>query len=292
MKKLASALLALLIAFSAVPGLAGEKKDHVNDLKEILFGNVSFIFKSDKASKAFEALQNASYLAIDQFNGQGKAELLVLKEYGVPGLPRKINKKINFSSNFEHRKYTHLGWDYDKYEKTQNRWERRKKILLDTTQKVFGFGPFSGKHLFLQFPYDEKCDSFAALVYYIHILGDYKTDKNSKYPTPNIVSFATITPSENNTDIFFELTKHLSILFSDQQDKEIYKFLMRELNIQGENARNFDSKISNMNSTEKKDRQEEIQKEYEKYVSQLKHLLIDNIPKLLREEEFFKKVFD
>lgn len=132
--------------------------------------------------EAIEAIESAAYLCPDQFNGSGKEELNTLIAYGVPGIPNSIDE-INFTSNWQHRRYTHMDWVPMEHPDVGN-WDMRKEILLATVNKVFDFGPFTDPVPLLgwKVDYTDQCNSFCALVYYVHILGDNEAlDTFDKY---------------------------------------------------------------------------------------------------------------
>jgi hypothetical protein len=72
-------------------------------------------------------------------------------------------EQIDFTGNQYHQRATHWGWDFTNYT-NQLLWETRKQLLLSTLDEVFAF----------QETGTIKRDSFGALLYYTHILGDHK----------------------------------------------------------------------------------------------------------------------
>ena len=202
---------------------------------------------SPEAQNALKALEYASYLAIDQYNGNGTTELTFLRStYHVPGLPTNIDA-IDFRGNEYHRKFTHYGWDHQYYDDKAN-WAVRKNILLATTEKVFDFQTFSGKMLWHDFGYAQKCNSFAALVYYVHVLGDH--DARESYKNIAMMQLAQPHPDQS-PDIYSELKYHLQILFADQASTHKYKAFMEELDTQAEEARRLAASTGGINTDEK-----------------------------------------
>lgn len=272
------ALLLVLCCFpSKVNALSGE--EHKDFLAKVLFGQNDF--NHFKKNKHFIRLYEASQLTLDQYNGFYEKELNNLKEYGVRHLPSSIDK-IDFSDNSDHRSKTHLGWDH-KYPTTgkdkEANWPVRKTILLSTVNKVFNFGLFSGWFGI----YDEKCNSFSALIYYVHVLGDTIADKNNKTEGHSVKKLDDCTlplvvrqQSSVNPDIISELQKHIDILFVDQDHSGIDKELKRLRDDAYYNVYIVNKEYSDV---------------YYGFAEELNKILIQEIPKLLKNEPFFTKVF-
>ena len=158
MKRIICCVLLITVLLSTMtPAYAHDAAEHNLHLESVLFGPVNAVnAMSPEAQNALKALEYASYLAIDQYNGDGTIELTFLKStYHVPGLPANI-KAIDFRGNEYHRKFTHYGWDHQYYDDRAN-WAVRKDILLATTEKVFDFQTISGKILWHDFGYAQKC---------------------------------------------------------------------------------------------------------------------------------------
>lgn len=238
--------------------------------------------------EAIEAIECAAYLCPDQFNGNGKDELNTLIVYGVPGIPKSIDE-INFTSNWQHRRYTHLGWVPVEHPDVGN-WDMRKEILLATVNKVFDFGPFTDPIIFgWKVDYTDQCNSFCALVYYVHILGDNEalsTFDQYKKEGSYVIPLGRTHPSNSNPDIIWELTElYLPKLFSESvKASNDYKTLIQKLTGLGSEVRSLAGRTGGINS-------EERFQEYKGYCDQLLEILSTYIPKLLMQEPFFKKVF-
>lgn len=284
MKRALSVLLFVTLLLSiSMPCYAHDKEGHNRCLEEVLFGRDGYISTlSEEGQKALTALEYASYLAVDQFNGKGTEELNYLRNtYKVPGLPKNIDS-FNFSGNQFHRSYTHRGWTHD-YELDKANWPERKNILLATTEKVFDFSLFSGKILLHDFGYSKKCNSFAALVYYIHMIGDHEARTGYKV-TDVMIPLAQAHVSATNPDIFSEMKYHLEIIFADQKDTHKYKALMQELDALAGDARALAATTGGINTDEKF-------AVFHDQVRKLLTLLQDYVPNMLKEEAFFISVF-
>lgn len=281
--------LVFMMITIATPGLAHNADEHDDILEQILFGRIILVNRGVEsasqrtdAQKALLALEYASYLVVDQFNHYGKEKFDFLKnDYKIPGMPKSLDD-IDFSANSNHRSYTHRGWNYE-YTIDRAHWNTRKNILLATVEKIFDFSVLSGKILGYDFEYSNQCDSFAALVYYIHVLGDYHENESYKV-TDIMIPFARNNPGDNNTDIIYELQKHLGVIFNDQKDSRTYKEMVQQLDYYGEKARSLAATTGGINTSEKLQQNQE-------YVNAVLDLLEDKVPKLLRNEPFFTKVF-
>lgn len=134
-------------------------------LTQILFGN-------DALSKAnnndVKKLQNALYLCCEQCDGQGQEKIDFLNSQKVSGIPTL--DKIDIKGE-ELMECSHKNWEYE-YAASDKAQSARKKLLQKTVNDVFDFGFFSN-----HFRIDKgKCNSFAALLYYSHLLSDYLAD--------------------------------------------------------------------------------------------------------------------
>ena len=280
LNRLICLFLPVIIFFNmALPVQAHDKEGHNEEMRDALFKacfkDMSFYrhFSKEDAEKAIEALECAAYLAIDQFNGGGKEELKQLKEYGVKGLPDSITE-INFTSNQYHRKYTHRGWDAEDKGIYQGdvlkRWIIRKQILTNTADKIFGSKLNS-----------EKKNSFCAIVYYIHLLGD--RESGDTYYTNAVIM--ELGGRKDNYDIISELIKHIKMLFSFSLKRMFLIDKLQEINSEVAELRKApdgsEAKI-----------EEELFNQYKKYASLiLKDKLTLNLPKMLKDEQWFSDVF-
>ena len=218
MKRLVSILLIIVTLFNiTISCYAFSAEDHDSFMNSVIFGNS---FTTDKKS---EILGAASYLAIDQYSGNGQDKLDILKKRNIKNLPDL--EDIDFNGNQHHRKYTHMGWNYS-YADDRANWKARKEILLSTASKIYKFGFFNGWFGY----YNDKCDSFCALVYYIHVLGDCidYSDKNDGM-SDDVIPLIMLNPSVTNPDVFYELKHYLGILFSEQESTMSYISMMQEI---------------------------------------------------------------
>jgi hypothetical protein len=270
-------VLSFVVALS-IPALSHNADKHNEEMSLVLLG------KKEKDNDKLELLEAASYLALDQCKGKGADKLLTLQEGEVKDLPKSIDA-IDFPYTSYHRRYTHKGWNYDYSLDVKGdiaHWEVRKGILCSTTNKVFKFGLQElGNHV------GEKCDSFSALIYYVHVLGDHSDKNNLKKEVrfSELLPFADNHVNEGETDLFFELkTICLERLFKDQMDSKTYKKFIRKYDRLAEDARSLQGETGGIRTEEQK----EMWAEYKK---DLLNLLKKYIPKLLKQEEFFAEVF-
>lgn len=167
MKKRMSALFLAFILLLSFPStaFACDKEQTNTYTVQILFGDGAGNKEPDKNVKM---LLDALYICSEQSNNLGETELDYLKKqrvFGVPSLS-KVNVKKDVLLECSHGT-----WEYES-SSAKKAQKYRKELLQNTTNKVFDFGlinnVFGSK--------GGKCNSFAALLYYSHILSDYLAD--------------------------------------------------------------------------------------------------------------------
>lgn len=248
---------------------AYERKDHDRYMIEVLFKNFLQVENKPDIQDEIEALECASYLAIDQFNSYGQKDMDVLIAFGVKGLPALAD--IDFSASGKtHRSYTHRGWDFEYGGLTGDRWEYRKAILINTVDSVFDF---QGN--------EKKKESFCALLYYTHILGDLIDDKSYMIQNGLVMD-----PGGriDKADIIDEMLKHLAILFDDQKNTHKYRYLTNAMERYNQKLAKLVRSEGGINSDEKFELRQE-------YVNGLMKLFTMYIPEMLKEETFFYNTF-
>lgn len=233
---------------------------------QVLFGRGSSI---DKEANEVKALEYASFLTLDQFNGSGVEELAFLNQMKVKNIPKDISK-IDFKSNWLHRSYTHRGWDFS-YPTDKAHWSIRKDILIATANKVFDFEN------------SQQCNSFCVLIYYIHVLGDHIADRSVK-TTELKMDFA---GRVDNKDIVHELAAHLPILFKNQRNSLPLITLLQKMRVLDRNVEVLVRRPGGTASFTDKEFQN-----YKDSATELMNLLIKYVPELLQNEDFFTRVFD
>ena len=256
------------------------REQHDETMIKILLSDSYSISKNSEEEKYIKMLEAASYLAIDQYNKNGLDKLNYLKKDAkVKGLPKL--EDIDFTAGSEHRKYTHLGWNY-KYSnenKVYDRWNTRKGILLKTINKIFDFGFFNelfGKCC-------DKCNSFGAIIYYIHILGDYEAAddyKKIQTLTPLAGKMEIANDKDKDYDMITSLKSYINVLFSNQDTAD----LIKELEKIEKKASKIQKSVGGVNTDEEF-------KEYHGYAIDVLETLKQYIPDLLYEEDFFRSVF-
>ncbi len=281
MKRFLSALLIIVLVTGTISvGYAYGFDKHSAMLNTILFGS-EIVSLTAKQEELLSDLQCAVYLALDQYNGHGADELTnLIKKYRADRLPSTL-EDINFKGNQYHRAYTHRGWNHV-YVIDKANWPARKEILLDVTEEVFDFRLISGDVLGVNFGYDEKCEAFAELMYYVHVLGDYEAQTTWKNNV--MIPFARPNASENNPDLLWDLTHCLKVLFQEQEKTRLYKDMLGELGKNANAARLLAGSWGGINSDEKFNEQKGIVKECIK-------ILNEHVHKLLKEEDFWTDVF-
>ena len=103
-------LISVLLVINITPASAFNRNEHDRYMSDVLFKDFKNVENDVNIKDDIKALEAASYLTIDQYNGNGNNDLLMLNEYGVKSLPSSINE-IDYSAGAYHRRATHRGWD-------------------------------------------------------------------------------------------------------------------------------------------------------------------------------------
>jgi hypothetical protein len=161
--------IALLVSFAGSDSLACDEEQTNTYVTQILFGNNAVSKSSDEK---VQMLLASVYLCCEQADNQGQDKISYLKSKRVSGVPSLSAINIRKDQLIE---CSHSDWkvEYPAIKKIQ---ANRKKVLRNTVNKVFDFG-------FVNNVFNKnkgKCDDFAALLYYSHILADYLADDPSE----------------------------------------------------------------------------------------------------------------
>lgn len=160
-----SLVLLLLLSFENTV-LACDENQTNTYILQILFGDSALKKTSDENVKM---LLSALYLCSIQSDNQGDDEINYLKRRKVPGISDLSDLNIDGTKLME---CSHNSWEYE-FTEAGKQQENRKKVLQNTVNKIFDFGLLNnwlGSK-------SGKCNSFAALLYYSHILTDYLADQ-------------------------------------------------------------------------------------------------------------------
>lgn len=260
----------LLVGYVSQTSYAYEREEHDEYMLEVLFKNFKEFENDSGIHDEIKALECAAYLVIDQFNNNGQKDLNYLLSYGVKGIPKDISSISFNASGTTHRSHTHRGWDFQLYTLTQEIWPVRKQILLNTADKIFDF---QGNEV--------KKDSFCALIYYIHILGDHIDD--TSYQVKNGLKMD-VGGRADREDIIHELLKHIENVFEDQKHTHKYRTLIGALERYNSRLAKIVRSDGGINTDEKFQQKQE-------YTKNLMKLLTMYLPEMLKEEPFFYDVF-
>lgn len=296
----------MMLALLGAPRVAlahPERTQHNNELEQVLFDDSTFskTHKNDGEGKAIIALETAAYLCIDQYGKSGSKDLTNLDKYGVVGLPGDVSELNPTTYNLSprtHRSYSHRGWEVEYYQTRENRqrFETRKSILLNTANVALDYGFW---HKWTQ-TYTKQCDSFCALVYYIHVLGDYLEDiESDDYKKFNgqgngiKMAFARANADDNNPDLFWEIQRYLEVLFEDQESSLTYKQLMLDLDNLASRSRGI---VGTKNGVDNLEDYKSISECVEELMAILgggyeSYQYANRIHMLLKNEEFFVQAF-
>lgn len=154
--------IALLVSFASSSSLACDEDQTNTYVSQILFGDNAASRASDEKA---EMLLAALYLCCEQSGDQGQDKISYLKTRRVAGVPSLSTLKIKDEQLLE---CSHIKWESE-FLPAKKAQANRKKVLRNTVNKVFDFG-------FVNNVFGSnkgKCDSFAALLYYSHLLSDY-----------------------------------------------------------------------------------------------------------------------
>lgn len=278
---------------------AFKRPDHDALTEEVLFGHANKVLGGAGRESAKKALECAAYLCLDQMRGDGKDDLKTLQDYGVCSLPTIDEIDLSGVNYGRHDKYTHMGWHHDytdderleeKYRSGvwQEHWLKRKALLVRTVNAVFDFGLFDKARVgLLGLSEGTRCDAFAELLYYTHVLGDFQDKiqdniENSKYEMNLLaISFATEGASDANRDFFWDLDESLHTIASGTDAQGDYDALASDLSGIASRARRLGTVHTKTDA-----------EAFRKYVLQTRRLLKTKVPTLLGKVDFFKNVFD
>ncbi len=154
-------VIVLLLSCNCRTVIACDEKQTDECVTEILFGRNATKYANNDNVKM---LTSALYLCCEQSGREGEDKLRYLKKK-VFGLPSISAISVDSQSLPE---CSHNTWGQD-VAKFKNKQTRRRDILQSTVNTVFDFGTYN--KLFGR--KKGKCNSFAALLYYSHILADY-----------------------------------------------------------------------------------------------------------------------
>lgn len=165
-KRLTALLIAIVLLFTFSSTSYACDETQTNDyVTRILFGERAYGKASDEKTKMLMA---ALYLCSEQADDLGQDKIDFLKSKKVASVPAL--KDINVKGA-ELYKSSHNYWEYE-YPASKKTRANRKKVLRNTVNKVFDFGFVNN----IFGSNKGKCDSFAAFLYYSHILADYLED--------------------------------------------------------------------------------------------------------------------
>ena len=291
LKRLLICLMSICMFFHTIlPVKAYKRHDHDEDIEYVLFYDPDYITNchNEDIKKKIIAIEDAVYLCVDQFNGEGETSLKNLNSRKIPGIPKEI-KEIDYpGSGNTHRGETHRGWNMVYTSST--RWQKRKDILINTVNEEL----FSNINTSLDwFPWlDEKvngnytkrqCESFCVLLYYTHIIGDHLAAKGKG--SLALVAPLTRPNDPKNPGIIPELINAFKVLFQSQKSSRVFKSLIMDLEDLKDRSDKLVSAEDNVNTDEEF-------AEYHEIAIELLNCLGEYVPKLLKNENFYKETFN
>jgi hypothetical protein len=217
-------------------------------------------------------------------------------ELKINSIPKNEEFLTPGPEDYSHEEYTHLGWDYPNYTPdTARKWLVRKEFLRDFLGKHFSFGLNDSADIIKP----SKRDSFAALLYYVHMLGDHEGNKiggaHTRIPIKSLdeqndEETGIVTHWERNingtpiTNIIDELNHHLKILFSGQENDPRYKQLL--------SIGNYLPEVYQINAEDDTpERARKIQENQRAKAMWVLDRIFETVPYLLRNESFAKSFY-
>ena len=302
-KRVICIFLVITMALASVSAsFAHDRAGHDADIEYVLFGEENYKNSHPLVKDIIQALEDATFLCVDQYNGSGEKELRnLLDKEKIPGIIKSIDE-INYTSNSTHRGLTHRGWNMIYDEKAH--WPLRQTILINTVKKeLFAEDDSIWSHLpWAEKKYsDKQIESFCILLYYVHVLGDHieagedkkigkgeTREKTLQEKTTGIAYIAPLVrPNDNaNPGVIPDLITYLEILFEDQKatSKHTYEAMMQELKKLEDQSRALVGFTGGVNTEEKFT-------EYNNCAKELREVLGTYVPMLLRKEAYFSDIF-
>ena len=279
-------VMAVMGIVCSFPAYAYEEPDHNNFLQAALFGEQPRNNLSQKGEVNFRVLCEALFLTLDYTSqDKGVGYLEDLKKHGVKDLP--VLNEITFSGNQHHQRYTHWGWDkgFSGYgaEADKAHWEKRKQLLLNTVQSI---GKFNKNEKI-------KIDSFAGLVYEIHVLDDFIGDTEStrmdRLRLSSDVNYRgqKVSPTSdgpfNNPTLINYMIYHIQRLFREQKNSPVLTYLIGELEI-------YEKRFTREDYSQYETKQIPYS-EVQSLARKVRGTLREWLPQLLENEPFFQRAF-
>ncbi len=247
-KKLFCLVLLVVVIF---PVFAKGGDAHDDDICA-LFCDIAYAEAIKNSSFYMQALNYAAFLTLD-YNSNPNYYYKGTKAFDF--ITNRLSVPFNFTleqlhqsgidGGSDHEKVSHMGWEpYGKYnDATYDIWLKRKEILIKTVNKIFSFSfldeKMSTRKLQVEQTYHpqrvsskdvdfidrmiisskSKAYSFAAIIYYTHILGDIENNSGRTADTR-------LSLSELCTD----MSKHLQIVFGSKiRNSGVGKQLLEKL---------------------------------------------------------------
>lgn len=159
--------MVLLMSLSSTVFACDEQQSDTY-VTQIIFGDKALSKANDENVKM---LMSALFLCSEQADNRGQDKIDYLKAKKVSGVPELSELNIKQNALLE---CSHNSWEHEFVTAKKNQANRRK-VLQNTVNKVFDFGFVNN----IIGGNSGKCNSFAAVLYYSHILADYLADDPS-----------------------------------------------------------------------------------------------------------------
>lgn len=210
--------ISIAMIFLCLSAFAYDGEIHDTFTKRFFFGNKNVALSGSDEAK-IDALNMASYLYLDFFDGGEKKAKRYLAALGLSYISiEEIRTPAGtFYDRGRHQKYTHLGWDEERYGEItykNARAIRQNQIMLRVVGRVF-----PGASL-------RQREMMGRLIYYTHILGDHEGDSkgSSKHRVPLIPWYES---RNDNYSVYSELIKIVKGLPRNSYSEELIRFLKK-----------------------------------------------------------------
>lgn len=270
-----SKIITFALAFFA-SAFAYDGETHDRNVERFLFGTKNAVLNFEER-RHLDNINKASYICLDYFEGNEGKALRYLKDLGEP-----IDIDLIKTPTSKHQRYTHRGWDEDRYvgdEKHSKARSIRKKILVNAIKKAFPEA-ISGEQ-----------ENLAKLIYYIHIIGDHEGDKlTSSAERLPLVPWKDA-PNESYT-IFSELLKILKRLPQNDHSNELIGYLEANKNknlCRSNCSPTEQTNFCNVSAYEWKDDKARVNTYC--FSAKLSDMLQEHLPKILKDVEYFHASF-
>ena len=275
--------ISIAMTFLCLSAFAYDGGIHDTFTKRFFFGNKNVALSGSDEAK-IDALNMASYLYLDFFDGGEKKAKRYLAALGLSYISiEEIRTPAGtFYDRGRHQKYTHLGWDEERYGEItykNARAIRQNQIMLRVVGRVF-----PGASL-------KQREMMGRLIYYTHILGDHEGDSkgSSKHRVPLIPWYES---RNDNYSVYSELIKIVKGLPRNSYSEELIRFLKKNSDgkyLCRDECDGREIRVSCLADSKHQD--DEQSANIYCFAAKTSDELTKYLPKILADIEFFREAF-